>query len=131
VAARPEEPAIDGDAQKAACRKAFNNGAGKYKSIIAACEPVLAADPNAADVMVMMAETELNRGRYRESREWSEKALVVEPTLPEPYVFIGQAEQQAGRKKEARAAYEKYLQLAPAGKYAKDVRAIVPTLPPL
>jgi tetratricopeptide (TPR) repeat protein len=95
---------------------------------VAACEPVLAADPNAADVMVMMAETELNRGKLKESRDWAEKALAVEASIPEPYVIIGQAEQQARHNKEAKAAYEKYLELAPTGKYAADVRAILPKL---
>jgi tetratricopeptide (TPR) repeat protein len=119
------QPAADPAALKAECAKSYANGHGKYKAIVDACGRVLMADPQAADVMVMLANAELERGRTKESMAWAQKALAIDANLPEPYVFVGNAEQLAGHRKEARAAYEKYLQLAPAGSYASDLRAVL------
>ena len=44
------------------------------------------------------------------------------------YVFVGGAEQSAGHRKAAKEAYKHYLQLAPGGRYAADLRAIVGSL---
>jgi predicted Zn-dependent protease len=112
-------------ALKAECVKAYGKGHGKYKSIVSACAKVLELDPKAADVMVMMANAELERGRAKESMEWGQRAMAIDPNLPEPYVFVGNAEQMAGHRKEAKAAYEKYLELAPTGSYANDLRAVL------
>jgi tetratricopeptide (TPR) repeat protein len=112
-------------ALKADCVKAYSKGRGKYKSIVSACAKVLEADPKAADVMVFLANAELERGATKESKEWAQRALAIDANLADPYVFVGNAEQVAGHRKEAKAAYEKYLELAPTGPYANDLRAVL------
>jgi DNA-binding response OmpR family regulator len=123
----PEKGAAAADtaALKAGCVKAYGNGRGKYKTIVSACLRALEADPRAADVMVMLANAELDRGKTKESLEWAQKALAVDASLPEPYVVVGTAEQMAGHLKEAKAAYEQYLELAPTGPFASDLRQVL------
>jgi CheY-like chemotaxis protein len=122
-------PAAETDAQRAACLKAYNDGRGKYKSVVAACTPVVEADPKAADVMTILANAEFERLRFKDARTWALKALDVDPSIPDAYAFVATAEQEAGHLKEARVAYEKYLELAPQGRLAADVRAILKGLP--
>jgi CheY-like chemotaxis protein len=100
----------------------------KYKAIVTACGKAVAAKPDAPDVLVMLAHAELDKGNAPRSLTWAKKAIDVDPNIAEAYVFIGTAEQQAGRKEEAKAAYQKYLELAPTGKYAEDLKAILATL---
>jgi len=97
--------------------------------VVSACTPVLEADPKAADVMTILANAEFDRLRFKEARTWALKALEIDPTIPDAYAFVATAEQQAGNVKAARAAYEKYLELAPEGRLAADVRAILKGLP--
>ena len=84
--------------------------------------------PDAPDVMAMMAEAEFDRGRTKEAAAYSRKAIELDPNVANPYAFIGTLDQTEGRRKEAKANYEKYLQLAPTGKYASDLKALVKTL---
>ena len=58
------------------------------------------------------------------------KALALDPTIPDAWAFVGTAEQVAGHAKEARVAYQRFLELAPPGRRADDIRAILKTLPP-
>src|SRR6185369_6509090 len=91
--AEAQPAAVDSGALKADCAKAYSNGNGKYKAITAACGKVLQADPRAADVMVMLANAESNRGRVKESMTWAQKALAIDPALADAYVFVGTGEQ--------------------------------------
>jgi hypothetical protein len=54
-----------------------------------------------------------------------ERARVLAPKDPQVYVLLGAAYQSAGRKSDAIRAYERHLALAPDGKTAYDVRAIL------
>ncbi len=119
---------VDTDQERLACRKAYNNGRGKYKDVVAACEKALEVNPKAADAMVMLANVELDRGRHKEALVWAIRAIEIDPTIPEAYVFIGGAKQLAGSKVQAKAAYERYLELAPTGKYAGDLKTILKSL---
>jgi Flp pilus assembly protein TadD len=105
--------------------KAYNNGRGRYKAVVAACQPVVDADPKAADVMTMLANAELDQSHFKEAGAWALKALEIDPTIADAYACVGAAEQNVGHKAEARAAYEKYLELAPQGRLARDVRDIL------
>jgi predicted TPR repeat methyltransferase len=51
--------------------------------------------------------------------------VAADPNLADAYVFIGTAEQAAGHAQAAKIAYLKYLELAPTGRYAQDLKAIV------
>jgi Tfp pilus assembly protein PilF len=96
--------------------------------IVAACRPAIEAQPEAADIMVILARAELDRGRAGEAWTWAKKALSVNPDLADAYLMLGGAEQEAEHPAEAKAAYKKYLELAPTGRHARDLRAILDNL---
>jgi periplasmic protein TonB len=122
----PAPVAGDASAGRARCKKAVTSR--RPKDILSACEEAFTADPNAADIAVILAKTEFDKGRSAQAMAWSKKALAVDPNQADAYVFIGGAEQSAGHNKAAKEAYKRYLQLAPAGRYAADLRAIIGSL---
>jgi Tfp pilus assembly protein PilF len=77
--------------------------------------------------MIVLANAELER-RPAKATAWAKKALEIDPSIAEAYVLIGTAEQMSGHAAEARAAYERYLELAPDGKHADELKAIVAEL---
>lgn len=113
---------------KAACRAADRGGTGKYAAILSACEKAAAADPSDVAVLVILARAEAYRGRDVQAKSWAEKAIALDPGAPEAYLFLGSAHQAAGHNEDARAAYKKYIELAPTGKYAADLRAVLRSL---
>lgn len=110
------------------CRKANAGGKGKPMTVLAACHPAIDADPEAADIMVMLARSEIDLGRPAEAQAWAEKALRIKRDLADAYVLLGGAEQEMGKSAEARAAYRKYLELAPTGRHARELRAVLDSL---
>ena len=107
------------------CRKADARGKGRPAAVMAACRAAIAAEPEASDIMVILARVQLDLGRPGEARSWAKKALQGKRDLPDAYVFLGGAEQEMGRPAEAKAAYKKYLQLAPTGSHASELRAVL------
>jgi Tfp pilus assembly protein PilF len=116
-------PAADVPDAQTRCAKALQSK--RTKDVLAACPDALAADPSAADVAVALAKIEFDRGHAAQASMWSKKALAADPNAADAYVFLGGAEQTAGHGKAAKEAYKHYLQLAPTGRYAGDLRAIV------
>ncbi len=114
------------EAQLAKCRAA--HGKAKYQAVLSTCGPVAAADPNSAEVALMLAHAEFERGRAVQALDWAKKVVVLDPAQADAYVYMGGAEQVAGRLKAARDAYRKYLELAPEGRYADDLRVILKSL---
>ena len=110
------------------CMKVNAGGNGKPTAVLAACRPVIEAEPEAVDIMVILARAELDRGRAAEARSWAKRALEVNPDLADAYVLLGGAEQEAENPAEAKAAYKKYLELAPSGRHARELRAILDSL---
>jgi hypothetical protein len=110
------------------CLEVNAEGKGKAKAVGAACRPALEADPKDAEVMVILARVEIDRGHLVEARSLAKKALATDPQRLEAYVYLGTAEQEAGKVEEARAAYKKYLELAPDGPFARELRAILSNL---
>ena len=119
-------PATEGLDER--CRKANAGGQGKPTVVLAACRPAIKAEPHAADIMVMLARADIDLGRAAEARSWAKKALRIRRDLPDAYVFLGGAEQEMGKPAEAKAAYQKYLELAPAGRHARELRAVLDRL---
>jgi CheY-like chemotaxis protein len=105
------------------CRTAFNKG--RLRDALAACSAVAAANPDSADALVMLAHTQLNLGRGRQALALAQQAATLDPRQADAYVIIGGVQQDDGHSKEAKAAYLRYLELAPKGRYAEDLRAIV------
>jgi Flp pilus assembly protein TadD len=99
----------------------------RQKDLVSVCSDAFAADPT-ADVAVILAKAEFDKGRSAQALAWSQKALAADPNAAEAYVFLGGAEQNAGHNKAAKEAYKHYLQLAPSGRYASDLRVIVGSL---
>ena len=116
-------PAADPAVLEQTCRDAL--GRKKYKDALDSCTAALEARPAAADLAVLVAESELDRGRAGSALTWARKAVAADPNLADAYVFIGTAEQQSGHAQAAKTAYLKYLELAPTGRYAQDLKAIV------
>jgi tetratricopeptide (TPR) repeat protein len=125
VAAEAAAQPADNDAQRA-CSKAIANK--QRNRILTTCEAALAANPGAAEFAVALAKTEFDRGRTAQAFEWSKKAIAADPEVADPYVFVGEAEQNAGHRKAAKDAYLHYLRLAPSGRYAADLRAVLRSL---
>jgi hypothetical protein len=122
-------PATPGIAElRERCRKADAGGNGKPAAVLAACRPAIEAEPEAADLMVIVARAELDRGRAVEARSWAKRATEVNPDLADAYVVLGGAEQEAENPDAAKAAYKKYLELAPNGRHARELRSILESL---
>ena len=125
----PATPAVSAESLAQAietCKKAY--AGEKYAPIMDACGKALQASPQEPQVMVMLAHAELDRGHSPAALRYAKQAVAADPKAAEAYVFIGQVEQERGRKAAAKAAYVKYLDLAPTGRFAKDLRAIVKNL---
>jgi hypothetical protein len=125
VPAVPAAAAAASDAQDR-CKKAISDK--HNKEVLSVCPDAFAADPSAADIAVALAKIEFDRGKSAQAASWSHKAIAADPNTADAYVFIGGAEQNAGHRKAAKDAYKRYLQLAPGGRYAADLRAIVGSL---
>jgi hypothetical protein len=127
-----DRPPLPGSAAPATagerCRKLDAGGKGKPTAVLAACRPAIEAEPEAADIMVILARVELDREHAAEARSWAKKALGVNPNLAEAYVFLGGAEQEMENPDAAKAAYKKYLELAPTGRHARELRAVLDSL---
>jgi CheY-like chemotaxis protein len=124
----PTPPSATTERPRERCLKADAGGKGKPMVVLAACRPAIEAEPEAADIMVILARAELDRGRAGEAWTWAKKALSVNPDLADGYLLLGGAEQEAEHPAEAKAAYKKYLELAPTGRHARDLRAILDNL---
>jgi len=124
----PAAPAAAADAPKAQirCKKAISDK--RNKEVLALCPDAFAADSSAADIAVALAKVEFDRGKSASASSWGQKAIAADPNAADAYVFIGGAEQSAGHRKAAKEAYKRYLQLAPSGRYAADLRAILSSL---
>jgi hypothetical protein len=121
----PTPVAVRGDDSSTldVCKKAIKKR--HEKAILTACAKAFATDPTAAEIAVALAKTEFDRGHSAQALVWGTKAIAVDPKLADAYVFIGGAEQDAGHTQAAKEAYKRYLDLAPAGRYAGDLRVIV------
>jgi hypothetical protein len=106
-----------------ACRTAF--AAKRAKDVLDSCARAFETSAAPGELATMLAETELDRGHAAASLGWARKAVAADPSLADAYVFIGTAEQQAGHAPAAKVAYLKYLELAPTGRYARDLKSIV------
>ena len=120
VAANPQVDASE------ACRMAFDRH--RAKDVIATCPKAIDETPQSAELAVMLAKTEFEHGRARQALDWAKKAVALDADRADAYVYLGGAEQASGRAAAAKAAYKRYLQLAPQGRYAADLRAVLTSM---
>jgi hypothetical protein len=116
----------DFDSLLARCRDATTRG--RWGTARTACNAAQQARPDSPDVLTRLAEIALNRGQGRAAMRLASAALAADPAFADAYVIVGSVEQGANRNQEARAAYNRYLKLAPSGRFASDLRAILATL---
>jgi tetratricopeptide (TPR) repeat protein len=109
-----------------ACRKAFD--LRRAKDVLPTCPRAIDETPQSAELAIMLAKTEFERGRARQALDWAKKAVALDAERAEAYVYLGSAEQAAGHVAAAKAAYRRYLQLAPQGRHAADLRAVLASL---
>jgi CheY-like chemotaxis protein len=110
----------------AACRTAFTEKRAKDAEI--ACVAAKDAGPDSAEACALLGHALFGRKKRKEALVWAERAVELDPKQAEAYVIIGGVKQSADDLPAAKAAYKKYLELAPAGQYAADLRAILSTL---
>jgi Flp pilus assembly protein TadD len=120
VAANPQVDAFE------ACRKSFDRH--RAKDVLATCPKAIDETPQSAELAVMLAKTEFEHGRARQALDWAKKAVALDADHADAYVYLGGAEQASGRAAAAKAAYKRYLQLAPQGRYAADLRAVLTSM---
>ena len=123
AASEEASPAVTAASQLATCRTAFAKN--RLREAMAACTAAAAANPRSAEVLTMLAHTELNRGNLERANDLAERAVALDPNLADAYVIIGGVHQDSGQNKEAKAAYRRYLELSPRGRYADELRSIV------
>ena len=120
VAAPADDSALD------ACKKAYDQR--RSKEVVSICAQAFASGLPSADIAIILAKTELERGRSRPAFDWATKAIALDANRADAYVFLGGAQQACGHKAAAKAAYKRYLQLSPHGRYAADLRAVLGSL---
>jgi predicted TPR repeat methyltransferase len=76
----------------------------------------------------MLAKAEFERGRPGPASSWANRAIALDADRADAYVFLGSAEQAFGHKAAAKTAFQRYLRLAPHGRYAADLRAVLGSL---
>jgi Tfp pilus assembly protein PilF len=96
--------------------------------VLSACAQAFADNPKSAEIAVMLAKTELDRGRARQALDWAKQAVALDEKQADAYVILGGAQQAIGHPAAAKFAYQRYLQLAPKGRYAADLRAVLGSL---
>ncbi|HEX3695323.1 MAG TPA: hypothetical protein VH374_08030 [Polyangia bacterium] len=116
----------DFDSLLGKCRDGVTRG--HWGAARAACAAAQQLRPDSPEVLTRMAEIALNRGQERVALRLASAALAADPGFADAYVIVGSVEQGANRNEQARAAYTHYLKLAPSGRYASDLRAVLPTL---
>jgi hypothetical protein len=122
AAAERAAPAPPVGATADACRAAV--AARRFREMLAVCDDAAGRVVDGAALALLVANTELDRGKTTSALTWARRAVASDPRLADGYVIIGSAEQAAGRRGAARAAYGRYLALAPDGRYAAELRAI-------
>jgi Tfp pilus assembly protein PilF len=95
---------------------------GDAVAITQGCERALDVDTTLVLPILAWAMRELDRGNVKVAVTWARHLLRANDQLADAYLIVGVAEQAASHASAARTAYRRYLELAPKGRYARDVR---------
>jgi tetratricopeptide (TPR) repeat protein len=74
---------------------------------LAAVQPALAAAPNDAMLLRLVAVAELSLGRLGPAREHAERAVALDPRTPLAFVTLGDVDARLGRWADVRPTYER------------------------
>ncbi len=125
IAAVPPPPGRD-KTDLAICQDAL---AKRQTAAIARnCEHALDLDPSLAAPILGWTMRELDRGNVSLAAAWARRVLDANDHLANAYLVVGVAEQAARHASAAKTAYRRYLELAPKGRYARDVRSSMAAL---
>jgi tetratricopeptide (TPR) repeat protein len=107
------------------CQKAVDRE--RPAEAMTACEATFHAEPKSASAALLLARAHMLAGHKADTLRLAKQAVSLNPHLPDAYLIMGSV-QQASNKQAARSAYEEYLRLAPNGRHAAEVRAVLPRL---
>ena len=97
-------------------------------AIVQGCDSALEIDTTLAIPILAWAKRELDRGNVKVAVAWAHRVLQADDHLADAYLIVGVAEQAASHASAAKTAYRRYLELAPKGRYARDVRSSLAAL---
>jgi hypothetical protein len=115
----PQAP-VEAEPALAVCQDALVKG--DTAAITQGCDRALEIDATLAMPILAWAKRELDRGNVKAAVTWARRLLRANDHLAEAYLIVGVAEQLASHGSAAKTAYRRYLELAPKGRYARDVR---------
>ena len=103
-------------------------GKGQSKKAAVALEKALTLHPNSDEALVLLANTQNDRGLLQKALATASLAVANNPNNADGYLLIGSIQQSQDHFPEARTAYQTYLKLSPKGQYASEVRSILSSL---
>jgi len=102
---------------------AFFRSTGEINQAAAIVESALELDPEAAGVMIVLADMYLQAERPQRSLEWSETAVTTAPSDPEAWLRLARAYWTLEQGEEAGEALAEVLRLDPANEAALALQA--------
>lgn len=102
--------------------------AGQFSKAIRAYKSALAEMPDMAAAHLGLGNAYYELNTLEAAVFHLEKAKELSAADPQVFLLLGAVYQSASRPKDAAQAYERYLKLAPDGKFARDVKAILSSL---
>jgi hypothetical protein len=122
----PAKPAVDVNALLARGQALFEQG--QPEAALKPLEAAAAAAPDNAGVQVVLALARLDAGKTAAAQTAALRAVELAPQNARAHLALGSVLQALEQPAKARAEFETYLRLAPTGKDAADVRAILSSL---
>ncbi|RMG17974.1 MAG: response regulator [Deltaproteobacteria bacterium] len=120
-------PAVDPVAERLEDGRAAY-AAGAYEAAVEAYREALRLEPENVSAHLGLGLALLDGGHAREAVRVLAEARRLKPQDPQAVLLHGTALQMAGDREGARAAYRAYLRLAPKGRHAREVRALLSQL---
>lgn len=99
--------------------------AGAFAKAVREYKAALALKPNSLAAQLGLGNAYYELDTIDAARTHLERARTLAPKDPQVYLLLGAVYQSGGNKDDAIAAYQKYLELAPNGKFARDVQNIL------
>ncbi len=129
-----DKPARDPEADKkkqfaSALRKATKlSDKGKFTKAIKAYKEALRLKGDSAAAHLGIGNTYYELNSLDAALVHLERARALNPRDPQVYVLLGAVYQSAAKRSKAIEAYEKYLELAPNGRFARELKNVLASL---